>query len=280
MACCPNPDNAPAYAHMVLAGSIHRTIVRHAHRLSQAARIDTAGNLQPGNTLTAAKKLADTVRKAASRWGATAPRPGSLPAPDRPAPSPSSQTRDEEALLAALAASPDTIPHTARWLSPHGIFCHDRHKIIYECMTALHHRGDPIDPVTLTWEAQQRGALVHNRLTPRDIRHLITPRTGESAYWADRLLKTALVRTAATAAAGIRSAAEEPVTEPGDLISAAQTAVVQITEAHQRWQGHLRGVPDVRAGPGRPVVHYGRTVTPPGNCVPAAAAPAPDRRPR
>ncbi|GAA2377763.1 DnaB-like helicase N-terminal domain-containing protein [Streptomyces carpaticus] len=277
--CCPDPANARAYARMVLAGSIRRTIARHAHRLAQAARIDTAGGLQPDNTLAAHRELADAVRQATARWGATASHHVTLPATERSASAPPSQTRDEEGLLAALAASPDSIHHTARWLTPDD-FCHDRHKIIYECMTTLRHRGDPIDPVTLTWEAQQLGALAHNRLTPQGIRHLTAPRSGDSAYWADRLLKTALIRTAATAGTAVRTAAEERSTAPDTLLAACRTATARIDEAHQRWRGHREDASETRGDPAQPVVHYGRAVTPPGNSVPAEAPRAAHRRPK
>ncbi len=255
---CPQPAHAPTYARLVLAGSLRRAIATHAHRLAHGARLDALVNEGPANTLTGTPHFAQAVRQATARWGATSSRP--VPLPDSPvaAASPPTQQDDETILLGALTGRPDTIPTLSAWLHPDD-FTSLTHQTFYSCMVALHHRADPIDPVTLTWEAHHRGILTPH-LTTDDINRLITPNGGDPHYWTDRLLQATLIRTTGTVAYTIRAMAADPTIAPGTLLTAATTALSTIAHAHHRWQQAARAAQRTPAGVG-PTNHASRSAT-------------------
>ncbi|MCY0931827.1 hypothetical protein OTB20_37740 [Streptomyces sp. H27-H1] len=155
---CPAPEHAGAYARMVRADHARRTLRRHAEQLAQTAT--DPGLPNPAATvLIQADALAAVLDEMAGQF---APHSGSLPR----TPLPASVRRDtgeealseERLLLASATAHPAEVART-RWLQP-GDFALPLHAYLFHCVSALAHRGDPVDPVTALWGAQHRGLVV------------------------------------------------------------------------------------------------------------------------
>ncbi|TDC73625.1 DnaB-like helicase N-terminal domain-containing protein [Streptomyces hainanensis] len=242
-----NPDNAPAYARLVLAASLRRNLARRAAHLATTARVEAAGNLGATNTLAATHDLAEALRHAAQRWGTTGPRPNHLPAPSVPAASPPTQQEDEARFLASLASHPQHIPDITRRLHP-DVLTNLRHQLLYRSLAALHHRGQPIDPLTLAWEAHHQGAPAHH-LTIDHVTNLTTPTTDDPYQRADRLLQAAFQRAASNAAHVIKALTTDLSLAPGELFAASELALQPVNH-HQRWRAPNRRDQHTRPGPG------------------------------
>lgn len=114
-------------------------------------------------------------------------------------------------------------------------FTHPLHGQLFRCLTALHHRGDPIDPITVVWEAQHRGLLTRGEATPEDILTTCVWSGNDPAYWATRVLRHALLTTAATTADRIDRLAADPTLTPHQLITASRRSLGDLTSARLRW---------------------------------------------
>ncbi|MFD1660202.1 DnaB-like helicase N-terminal domain-containing protein [Streptomyces caeni] len=253
IAACPRPAHAPVYGRMVLEGAIHRTVAEHATRLHQMARADTVrGSAE--DTLHYAQVLTDVLGDLARRWGTDA-RPmapaSPLPQPAAANPPPVSQEQlpDEEYLLGVLTAHPDALGELVGWLRPED-FADPGHGRIYRCLGALHHRGEPVDEVTVLWEAQRRGALGDGALTAEDVLRLCDSRAagGSADYLGEQVVRAALVRTAAGAARQVRALADDESLAPGRLIGFALHALSPLEDIRRRWKT-ASGVPDSQSAP-------------------------------
>ncbi|MEV0372582.1 DnaB-like helicase N-terminal domain-containing protein [Streptomyces sp. NPDC050636] len=174
---CPRPEHAVVYGRMVLEGAIHRSVAQHATRLHQAARADA---IRRGveETVHHAEVLSDVLADLARRWGVE-PRPvtPSASAPSPPAhPQPLNEQllADEEFLLGCLSARPQKLDEVVGWLHP-GDFADAGHQQIYRSLGALHHRGEPIDQLTVLWETQRRGALADRTLDAERVLRICDP---------------------------------------------------------------------------------------------------------
>ncbi|MFD4814854.1 DnaB-like helicase N-terminal domain-containing protein, partial [Streptomyces sp. NPDC058418] len=222
---CPRPAHAPVYGRMVLEGAIHRSITEHAIRLHQAARADALQGEVEG-ALHYADVLTGVLSDLAQRWG-TEPRPVApatppVTAPVAPPPVRADQVaEDERFLLAVLAEQPKAMDEVVGWLRP-GDFADPAHGQLYRCLGALHHRGEPIDRITLLWEAQRRGLLADGTLSS-DLLTAICDGVGPgSAEWLGELvMRSSVTRTAATSARAIRALAENEALAPSQLINHA-----------------------------------------------------------
>ncbi|MFD5320022.1 DnaB-like helicase N-terminal domain-containing protein [Streptomyces sp. NPDC127098] len=241
---CPNPDHAPAYARMVLAASIRRDLARHTTRLATTARVEAAGNLGTTNTLAATHELTKALQRATHRWGTTGPRPNHLPAPTTPAVSPPTQQDDEAQLLASLTSHPQHIPAITRRLHPED-FTNPRHQLLYRSLATLHHRGEPIDPLTLAWEARHHGAPAHH-LT---IDHITTLTTDDPHQRADRLLEAAFRRTASDAGQIINTLTADPTLTTGDLLASGGLALQPVMHLYRRWRAPHHTTEQLHTGP-------------------------------
>jgi replicative DNA helicase len=245
---CPRPAHAPVYGRMVLEGAIHRTVTEHATRLRQTAR-EAAGHGGPEAALIQADVLAGVLDDLARAWGSDpTPAPPDHPypaAPQPPGPSPAAAD-DEQALLAILANRPGGMDDVT-WLRP-GDFTTPAHQHLFRCLAALHHRGEPIDPLTVLWEARHRGLLTGHTLTPGHLAALAAPGPGGAAWLGERVLRTAVLRTATTTALAIRALAADPTLAPGRLIAHAQHALTSLDEIRTRW--HTATTPPTGPAPG------------------------------
>ncbi|MFB8086878.1 DnaB-like helicase N-terminal domain-containing protein [Streptomyces sp. NPDC055992] len=258
---CPRPEHAPVYGRMVLEGAIHRTIAQHAVRLHQAARADALQG-QVDGTLQRADVLAGVLDDLARRWG-TEPRPvpaAEPPASDRGGPIRGSVVEDERFLLAVLADRPKAMDAVVGWLRP-GDFADPMHGQLYRSLGALHHRGEPVDRLTLLWEAQRRVLLADGTLTTDAVAALCDEvGAGDAAWLGEQVLRSSITRTAAASADEVRALAETEALSPGQLINHALHALGPLDEARARWQ-----------------TATGRSPAPPPRHAPASTGPPAER---
>ncbi|POX43541.1 helicase DnaB [Streptomyces sp. Ru73] len=235
---CPRPGHASVYGRMVLEGAIHRSVTEHADRLHQAARDDAARGTGVEESLHHAQVLTDVLDDLARRWG-TEPRPAPTAKPSR-APAPPcgiAEERllaDEELLLGTLVAHPKELPEVMGWLRPED-FVDPGHDRVYRALGALHHRGEPVDQLTVLWECQRRGALADSMLDADRVRRLCNSAAGGSAgYFGEQVIDASLLRTAAYSARQVRVLAGNEALAPGRLISQATAALVPLDEVRRR----------------------------------------------
>lgn len=236
---CPRPEHAPVYGRMVLEGVIHRTVAEHAIRLHQAARADVLRGEVEG-ALRSADVLAGVLTDLARRWG-TEPRPIAPPAPPTTVPTtPTVQAdqaaEDERFLLAVLAEQTKSMEEVVGWLRP-GDFADPGHGHLYRCLGALHHRGEPIDRITLLWEAQRRGFLADGTLSGEQLSAICDGVGPGSAEWlGERVMRSSVTRTAAASARAVRALAQDEALGPGPLFNHALYVLGPLDEVRTRWQ--------------------------------------------
>ncbi|MEU3039719.1 DnaB-like helicase N-terminal domain-containing protein [Streptomyces diastaticus] len=236
---CPRTEHAPVYGRMVLEGAIHRTVAQHAIRLHQAARADAVQGEVEG-ALRTADVLTGVLTDLARRWG-TDPRPvpptaGPSAATDILPPAQSGQVaEDERFLLAVLAEQPGAMGEVVAWLRP-GDFSDPTHGQLYRCLGALHHRGEPIDRITLLWEAQRRGLLADGTVSSEQLTAVCEGMVPGSADWfGQRVMRSSVTRTAAASARAIRTLAQDEALGPGRLINHALHELGPLDEVRARW---------------------------------------------
>ncbi|WP_432104150.1 DnaB-like helicase N-terminal domain-containing protein [Streptomyces sp. bgisy091] len=250
---CPWPRHAPAYARMVEAEHARRRVQIAAEHLVQSVH-DTSLPDPVQTVLAEADALGTVVDDIASRFP---PRAGVLPrtAVPRPVvPDRDEVVEEERLLLAAATAHPDDIA-SVRSLLPDD-FALPLHAGLWQCLTALVRRNEAIDPVTVLWEAQQRG-LLDDAIDPRHVIRLLAEPSGCLDYWGERALRRSVLATVDRAGRHIEAYAADPANTPFQLVVGARRALADIAAVHTRWQqaadprsprGPLRA-PPARAGP-------------------------------
>ncbi|MCF3172603.1 helicase DnaB [Streptomyces sioyaensis] len=237
---CPRPEHAVVYGRMVLEGAIHRSVAQHATRLHQAAHAD-AIRVGIEETVHHAEVLSDVLADLALRWGGE-PRPVAPPAS---APSPAAHPQpvdeqflaDEEFLLGCLSARPQKLDEVVGWLHPSD-FADAGHQQIYRSLGALHHRGEPIDQLTVLWETQRRGALADRALDTERVLRICDPSAfaGSAGYVGEQVVQASLMRAAAVAARQVRALADDESLAPGRLIGYALHALGPLDDVRRRWR--------------------------------------------
>ncbi|GAA2624495.1 DnaB-like helicase N-terminal domain-containing protein [Streptomyces spororaveus] len=260
---CPEPSHAPAYAQMIVANRARLIIRAAAETLIQAAT-------DPVLPDPAAHVLhrTDAVAAILDDLGGLFPsHPGSLPRTTLPLP----PTRDtgvgsdaageEQLLLSTVAARPACLPEM-RWLRPED-FTVPLHGVLYRCMASLTHRGDPIDAVTVLWEAQHHGLLASGA-TAREVLDLLTAPAGSPEHWGEQILQRSLLHHAHTTGLHIHAYTNDPANTPHQLITGSRRALADLGAVRARWQHATRPpsagpprtkpAPASRAGPATPRV--------------------------
>ncbi|MFJ9029690.1 DnaB-like helicase N-terminal domain-containing protein [Streptomyces sp. NPDC102274] len=136
-------------------------------------------------------------------------------------------------LLATATACPDKLT-AMRWLRPDD-FALPLHGQLFRCLTALAYRGDPVDAVTVLWQAQHQGLLTAD-FTPADLMALVSAPTGSPEYWGEQILRRALLHQARTVALRIRSFTDDPANTPHQFITGGCRALADLTAVRNRWQ--------------------------------------------
>lgn len=224
---CPRPQHAPVYAQMVRAEHVRRTLREHAVRLEQLAR---DGSLpEPATTvLEQADTLGRFLDRAEPQWPRQpGPVPRAVPAAANEAPA--EEDLDAERLfLAAATAHPGDLLH---WLHPED-FRLPLHRGLYQCLSAMARHGEPVDPITVVWKAQQH-AVLHG-IDPAHVLDFLQQPAGPVEHWAEHLYTRALLTTAHTAARQITALTHDPAHSPHHLIPAARRALAPLTRMRAR----------------------------------------------
>src|SRR5262249_31408328 len=145
--------------------------------------------------------LHGSLARLARQWGSTLP---TNPPPCRQtqswdsAPTASdAEFTDERMLLGCLSDQPDQLDAGTGWLRPED-FADTAHSRLYRGLAGLHHRGEPVDSVTVLWEAQRRGALADGTLTADTVLDVCrTLGAGDPTYHGWQTLRSSVLRTAA-----------------------------------------------------------------------------------
>lgn len=215
---CPLPKHAAAYARMIRADNARRVLRAHAERLASTAS-------DPGlpNPATATLGMADDLGRVLDALAEQfAPRSGSFPRTPLPAEVPrqaDQEDLDEERLLLATATAYPAEVRQMRWLTE-ADFLLPLHAALWQSITALAHRGDMVDPITVLDEAQHRGLLTDS-LTPKDLMALVSTPAGSPEYWGEKILERALLARAQTVAARITAYTDDQANTPTSSSPAA-----------------------------------------------------------
>ncbi|RSO07053.1 replicative DNA helicase [Streptomyces sp. WAC 06783] len=265
---CPWPGHAAAYAHMIQADHARRMLREHAERLAQAAT--DASLPDPAATVLAqCDALASFLETLSGRF---APHPGSLPRTPHPAPARCTAgeeaLEEERALLACATATPSRL-RGMRWLQPED-FALPLHGQLFQCLTALVRRREPIDAVTVLWEAQHQH-LLHADFTPADLIDLLATPVGTPEHWGEKILRRALLAQAHTTALQIRAFTDDAANTPHQLATGSRRALADLTALRTRWQRATRSPaapsrspavpragPRLRAAPAPPTTRVSR----------------------
>ncbi|MEV6007368.1 DnaB-like helicase N-terminal domain-containing protein [Streptomyces sp. NPDC051976] len=262
---CPWPSHAAAYARMVEAEHARRRLQTAAERL-----IDTVHDVSLPHpvqaVLTEADALATVVDDIAHGFP---PRAGVLPrttAPPPPAaPNPAEVVEEEQILLATATAYPCDID-SVRWLLPDDLAL-PLHAGLWQCLTALARRNEPVDPVTVLWEAQQRGLLDEGG-EPGEVLRMLAEPAGSVEHWGERALQRSLLATAEHTAQRIKAYTGDLANTPFQLVAGARRALADISAVRTRWQ-HATGATPPQRRPAPPTTRAG----PPTTTVAHAARP-------
>ncbi|GGZ79473.1 DnaB-like helicase N-terminal domain-containing protein [Streptomyces bluensis] len=230
---CPWPRHASAYARMIETEHARRILRAHAERLSLTATDVTLPHPVP-TTLAEADALARAVDDIAARFPSHS---GSLPRTPAPAPmaalGDAEEAVDEERLLLATATAHPADVEQMRWLSTDD-FTHSLHAGLWQCLTALTRRRAPVDPVTVLWEAQQRGLLVSGA-EPAELLDLLSAPAGSAEYWGERILQRSVLTTAHRVGRRIEAFTDDPATAPFQLILGSRRALAELSAVRARW---------------------------------------------
>ncbi|MFD9817513.1 DnaB-like helicase N-terminal domain-containing protein [Streptomyces violascens] len=266
---CPWPKHAPAYARMVRADHARRMLRLHAERLAQTSMDATLPNPATA-TMAQADTLGQFLETLSSQF---APHPGSLPRTQPPQAPPRNVGEEvlgeERALLATAVAHPAEL-QDMRWLQSED-FALPLHAALWQCLTSLVHRGEPVDPITVLWEAQHRHLLADG-LAPSDLMALVSTPVGSPEYWGEKVLQRALLARAHAVASRITAYTEDPANTPHQLITGSRRALADLTSLRTRWQHTTTATAPPTAGrtPRTPAVT--RAGPPPPSTAPAARA--------
>ncbi|MFB8128699.1 DnaB-like helicase N-terminal domain-containing protein [Streptomyces mirabilis] len=243
---CPWPRHAPAYARMVEAEHARLRLQTAAERLVQTVH-DVSLPHPVQAVLAEADALAAVVDDIAARFP---PRAGVLPRtaalPPAVAPDYTEAVEEEQMLLATATAHPADI-ESVRWLVPDDLTL-PLHVGLWQCLTALARRREPVDPVTVLWEAQQRG-LLDDGSEPGEVLRLLAEPAGSVEHWGERALQRSLLATADRTGQHIEAYAGDPANTPFQLVVGARRSLADIDAVRTRWQHATGTVPTPRPRP-------------------------------
>lgn len=229
---CPWPRHTPAYARIVEGEHSRRRLAAAAQQLMHTAG-DTTLPQRVAATLAEANALSIVVDDIAVRFP---PHAGSLPRTLTPEPATGhdKDAVDEERLLLATATAHPSDVEQMRWLTP-GDFTHPLHAGLWQCLIALSQRGAPIDPVTVLWEARQRGLLSRPRAEPRELLDFLAGSVGSTEHWGERVLQRHLLATSRHIGRRIEAFTDDPATTPYQLVVGSRRALADLSAVRARW---------------------------------------------
>ncbi|CAM5698361.1 DnaB-like helicase N-terminal domain-containing protein [Streptomyces afghaniensis] len=167
---------------------------------------------------------------------------------------------DEERLLLATATAHPADIEQMPWLTADD-FTHPLHAGLWQCLTALTRRRAPVHPVTVLWEAQQRGLLTPG-IAPTELLALLGTPASSPQYWGERILQRFLLATARQVGHRIEASTDDRATTPYQLIVGSRRALAELSTVRTRWHhatsptptplpARTRATAPPRAGPPR-----------------------------
>ncbi|MFJ3667450.1 DnaB-like helicase N-terminal domain-containing protein [Streptomyces sp. NPDC090106] len=199
------------------------------------------------------------------------PHPGSLPHTALPAPAErqagAEELAEERLLLASATASPQDVQQI-RWLTADD-FVLPLHAGIWQSITALVHRGDVVDPVTVLGEAQHRG-LITEAATPKDLMALVSTPAGSPEHWGEQILRRALLARAQTVATRITAYTDDLTNTPHQLITGSRRALADLNALRTRYRRATAPATTPATHPPARAAPLPRAAGPPRHSTPAA----------
>ncbi|QHC18923.1 replicative DNA helicase [Streptomyces sp. GF20] len=243
---CPWPSHAPAYARMVEAEHARRRLQAAAERLVHT--VHDASLAHPVKAaLTEADALTKVVDDIAHRFP---PRAGVMPHTIKTAPPatpyPVGAVEEERMLLATATAYPSEIA-SVRWLLPDDLVL-PLHAGLWQCLVALDRRNEPVDPVTVLWEAQQRGFMDGGN-EPGEVLRMLAEPAGSVEHWGERALQRSLLATAEHTARRIEAYVGDRANSPFQLVVGARRALADVSSVRVRWRHSTKAVPPLQRRP-------------------------------
>ncbi|MEU0589835.1 DnaB-like helicase N-terminal domain-containing protein [Streptomyces sp. NPDC006132] len=229
---CSDPRHAPAYARIIESEYARRRLRTAAAHLTHTARDASLPHPLPA-TLAEADALASVVDDIAAAFP---PHSGSLPRTPTPPPTPlhdGEEAAQEERLLLATGTARPAEVESMRWLTPED-FTRPLHAGLWQCLTALVRRQAPVDPVTVIWEAQQRGVLSATD-DPRDLLGFLTEPDVSAPYLGERILHRSVLATAHHVSRRIEAFTDDPANTPYQLVVGSRRALAELTAIRNRW---------------------------------------------
>lgn len=260
---CPDPRHTPAYARIIAAESARRRLRKAAARL-----VHTARDASLPHPVQAALAEADTLASVVDDIAAAFPaHSGPLPRAPAPPPAPTHDgdeaAQEERLLLATCTARPAEV-EPMHWLTPED-FTHPLHAGLWQCLTALVRRDVPVDPVTVIWEAQQRGALSAAD-DPRDLLTFLAEPDVSAAYLGERILHRSVLTTAHHVGRRIMAFTDDPANTPYQLVVGSRRAFAELTAIRARW--HHATTPTPTTWPPRRTARTAPRAGPPPTTAP------------
>ncbi|MFF8447674.1 DnaB-like helicase N-terminal domain-containing protein [Streptomyces leeuwenhoekii] len=241
---CPDPRHAPAYARIVVAEYARRRLRTAARHLMHTARDASLPHPVP-NALAAADALAAVVDDVAAAFP---PHSGSLPRTPAPPPAPphdGEEAAQEERLLLATATARPADIEKMRWLTAQD-FTRPLHAGLWQCLTALVRRRAPVDPVTVLWQAQQRGVLSSTD-DPKELLGFLAEPDVSAPCLGERILHRAVLATAHHTGHRIEAFTDDPANTPYQLIVGSRRALADLTALRTRWHQATTPQPATRS---------------------------------
>ena len=131
---CPDPDRAAVYARMLVEADFERTMTAHSDRLWAASEPESQHRVEA--------IVLDLHAPEASADAEDAPIPGSWKG---------SRMNREEQILADLLQHPDEFDRLPASIKSES-FSADARSRLYEALSAIYGRGEPVDNLTVAWE--------------------------------------------------------------------------------------------------------------------------------
>ncbi|MEY9848466.1 hypothetical protein ABH940_005569 [Streptacidiphilus sp. BW17] len=237
IASCPHAAHARAYAALVLDSAVRREVTEHATRLANSA---AAGH--HADVVELVPALQRTVERCFAVWSAatadvqtpacaatwTTPKPSTAPVAEQ-------ALAEEATLLGVLMAQPRALPSLAGQLLP-GDFAGPLHRVVYEAMVDLSERAQPIDALTVLWQARAGSPPVPDVDLAQVWTLVSDPLPGDPGYWAERVVIASVLRTTQDCAEQLRALAAAPGRPVSFVLGDAERLLSHLRAAADRIQ--------------------------------------------
>ncbi|MFD8559699.1 DnaB-like helicase N-terminal domain-containing protein [Streptosporangium canum] len=271
-AASPDPTQSVHYAVMVLEGDTRRVIAHHAQRLIEAMATKTPAVETVDEHLAATRKV---LSQLATRWkvdpSARSDTTPALTTPNAATAARNQPTADqstqpsagsllqrgltalrapfqerlggvthnaEDRLLASLVADPGQIAEVGGWLQAEDFTTPARAEL-YTAIVALDQRGEPLDAITVVFEAS-RDTLISSRQADRFIARCHKASPGQAVALARDLVEKDIAAYVQREAKRIVTSVTSTNARPPEAIATALAALDSLDGQAERWRASRR----------------------------------------